>query len=118
MKKKNIYRDRLARQSPMVSNHHPLVYKTDLCPLGHSHSTLQSMQSLSDQVTADRADSKLPLLVIASLGSHLCGQTDDILSLVNLCKDESLWLHVEGYNLASLCLLEQVPDDAAQVGFF
>ncbi|KAM9392970.1 pyridoxal-dependent decarboxylase domain-containing protein 1 isoform 2-T3 [Pholidichthys leucotaenia] len=47
---------------------------------------------------------KLPLLLIANAGTPGAGHTDKLGRLKDLCDQYSLWLHVEGVNLATLAL--------------
>ncbi|KAI1896042.1 hypothetical protein AGOR_G00090730 [Albula goreensis] len=52
----------------------------------------------------DIASGKLPLLLIANAGTQGAGHTDKLARLKELCDQHSMWLHVEGVNLATLAL--------------
>ncbi|CAH3153003.1 unnamed protein product [Porites evermanni] len=47
---------------------------------------------------------KTPLLLIAYAGTPVAGHTDNLSRLRELCTQNSLWLHLEGDTLATLCL--------------
>ncbi|XP_043945108.1 pyridoxal-dependent decarboxylase domain-containing protein 1 isoform X2 [Protopterus annectens] len=61
--------------------------------------------ALLDRLIKDDVDSgKLPLLLVANAGTPGAGHTDKIGRLKELCNQYSMWLHVEGVNLATLVL--------------
>ncbi|KAJ8246031.1 hypothetical protein GJAV_G00262910 [Gymnothorax javanicus] len=61
--------------------------------------------ALLDRLIKDDVDSgKLPLLLIANAGTPGAGHTDKLGRLKELCEQYSMWLHVEGVNLATLAL--------------
>ncbi|XP_041134110.1 pyridoxal-dependent decarboxylase domain-containing protein 1-like isoform X2 [Polyodon spathula] len=61
--------------------------------------------ALLDRLIKDDVDSgKLPLLLIANAGTPAAGHTDKLGRLKELCAQYSMWLHVEGVNLATLAL--------------
>ncbi|XP_033907909.3 pyridoxal-dependent decarboxylase domain-containing protein 1-like isoform X2 [Acipenser ruthenus] len=61
--------------------------------------------ALLDRLIKDNVDSgKLPLLLIANAGTPAAGHTDKLGRLKELCAQYSMWLHVEGVNLATLAL--------------
>ncbi|XP_058891558.1 pyridoxal-dependent decarboxylase domain-containing protein 1-like isoform X1 [Acipenser ruthenus] len=61
--------------------------------------------ALLDRLIKDDMDSgKLPLLLIANAGTPAAGHTDKLGRLKELCAQYSMWLHVEGVNLATLAL--------------
>lgn len=51
---------------------------------------------LRAEVKQDRADGFAPFCVIATAGTVNTGASDDIATLADFCRDESLWLHVDG----------------------
>lgn len=51
--------------------------------------------ALAQEVAADRALGKLPLLVVATAGATSCGAVDPIPVLADLAADEGLWLHTD-----------------------
>ncbi|KAM6965927.1 LOW QUALITY PROTEIN: pyridoxal-dependent decarboxylase domain-containing protein 1 [Tautogolabrus adspersus] len=63
---------------------------------------------LDKLIREDIEAGKLPLLLIANAGTPWAGHTDKLGRLRNLCDQYSIWLHVEGVNLATLAL-DQVP---------
>jgi aromatic-L-amino-acid decarboxylase len=54
------------------------------------------VDALRAQVAADRAACLTPFLVIGSAGTVDIGAIDDLAALHALCRDENLWLHVDG----------------------
>ncbi|MDH5646787.1 MAG: pyridoxal-dependent decarboxylase, partial [Candidatus Heimdallarchaeota archaeon] len=54
------------------------------------------LKALREALAADRAAGCVPLAVIANAGSVNTGAIDDIAGLADLCRDEGLWLHVDG----------------------
>ncbi|KAJ8363875.1 hypothetical protein SKAU_G00127060 [Synaphobranchus kaupii] len=61
--------------------------------------------ALLDRLIKDDIDSgKLPLLLLANAGTPGAGHTDKLGRLKELCDQHSMWLHVEGVNLATLAL--------------
>ncbi|XP_041826560.1 pyridoxal-dependent decarboxylase domain-containing protein 1 isoform X2 [Melanotaenia boesemani] len=61
---------------------------------------------LDKLIKEDVEAGKLPLLLIANAGTPGAGHTDKLSRLKELCDQYSLWLHVEGVNLATLALGE------------
>ncbi|XP_069578091.1 pyridoxal-dependent decarboxylase domain-containing protein 1 [Brachyistius frenatus] len=61
---------------------------------------------LEKLIKEDIEAGKLPLLLIANAGTPGAGHTDKLGRLKDLCDQYSLWLHVEGVNLATLALSE------------
>jgi aromatic-L-amino-acid/L-tryptophan decarboxylase len=51
---------------------------------------------LAAQVDADRARGLRPFLVIGSAGTVNTGAIDDLAGLVEFCRENALWLHVDG----------------------
>ncbi|XP_063790426.1 pyridoxal-dependent decarboxylase domain-containing protein 1 isoform X2 [Pseudophryne corroboree] len=61
--------------------------------------------ALLDRLLKDDIQSgKLPLLLVANAGTPGAGHTDKLGRLKELCDQYSIWLHVEGVNLATLAL--------------
>ncbi|XP_046894221.1 pyridoxal-dependent decarboxylase domain-containing protein 1 isoform X1 [Hypomesus transpacificus] len=61
--------------------------------------------ALLDRLIKEDVDTgKLPLLLIANAGTPGAGHTDKLGRLKDLCDQYSMWLHVEGVNLATLAL--------------
>uniref|UniRef100_A0AAQ5YV47 Pyridoxal-dependent decarboxylase domain-containing protein 1 n=1 Tax=Amphiprion ocellaris TaxID=80972 RepID=A0AAQ5YV47_AMPOC len=68
---------------------------------------------LEKLIKEDKEAGKLPLLLIANAGTPGAGHTDKLGRLRDLCDQYSLWLHVEGVNLATLALGEVTSSLAA-----
>ncbi|KAL6103512.1 pdxdc1 [Pungitius sinensis] len=61
--------------------------------------------ALLDKLIKEDIDArKLPLLLVANAGTPGAGHTDKLARLKDLCDQYSMWLHVEGVNLATLAL--------------
>ncbi|HKJ92079.1 MAG TPA: pyridoxal-dependent decarboxylase, partial [Longimicrobiales bacterium] len=54
------------------------------------------VQSLHDSIRSDRAHGHLPICVVANAGTVNTGAIDPLEELADLCRDEGLWLHVDG----------------------
>ncbi len=54
------------------------------------------VNALRKTVRADRARESLPFCVVANAGTVSTGATDDLRALGELCREEELWLHVDG----------------------
>ncbi|XP_059203951.1 pyridoxal-dependent decarboxylase domain-containing protein 1 [Centropristis striata] len=61
---------------------------------------------LDKLIKEDLEAGKLPLLLIANAGTPGAGHTDKLGRLKELCDQYSMWLHVEGVNLATLALCQ------------
>ncbi|XP_026772648.2 pyridoxal-dependent decarboxylase domain-containing protein 1 isoform X3 [Pangasianodon hypophthalmus] len=59
---------------------------------------------LDKLIKEDIEAGKLPLLLVANAGTPGAGHTDKLSRLKELCAQYSVWLHVEGVNLATLVL--------------
>jgi glutamate/tyrosine decarboxylase-like PLP-dependent enzyme len=55
-----------------------------------------SLPLLAEMVAADRARGVLPAIVVASAGTVNTGAIDDIAALAAFCREQNLWLHVDG----------------------
>ncbi len=54
------------------------------------------LAALRAAIARDRAAGATPACVIATAGNVNTGAVDDVASLADLCRDEHLWLHVDG----------------------
>jgi len=52
--------------------------------------------ALRRAITADRAAGQRPICVVGNAGTVNTGATDDLPALAALCREENLWLHVDG----------------------
>jgi aromatic-L-amino-acid/L-tryptophan decarboxylase len=52
--------------------------------------------ALRDAITADRKAGLQPFLVVGSAGTVDIGAIDDLAALRDICRDETLWFHVDG----------------------
>ncbi len=66
---------------------------------------------LREQLAADRADGRLPFVVVATAGSVSTGVIDPVRELAQLCQDEDLWLHADGAYGAPAAALPDAPGD-------
>ena len=58
---------------------------------------LQDISALEELVEEDKASAKTPVLVIAYAGTPLTGHVDDIDKINEICRENSMWVHIEGY---------------------
>ena len=54
------------------------------------------LPALAEAIAADRAAGKHPCCVIANAGTVNTGAIDDLAGTADLCRQESLWFHVDG----------------------
>ena len=62
---------------------------------------------LEEAITRDRARGKRPFCVVANAGAVNTGAIDPLNELADLCRDEHLWLHVDGAYGAAAVLSER-----------
>ncbi len=65
------------------------------------------LNALKAQIDADRAAGYQPFCVIANGGTTNTGAVDPLPELVELCRREGLWLHVDGAYGAAMVLTEE-----------
>ena len=65
-------------------------------------------EALRAAITEDRRAGRLPIAIVASIGTVLCGAIDPIPELVAIAREEGLWLHGDGAfgGLAALAVPE------------
>ncbi|MGV9313623.1 pyridoxal phosphate-dependent decarboxylase family protein [Streptomyces sp. NPDC003691] len=66
-----------------------------------------SVDGLADRVAADRRRGRRPLLVVANAGTTATGAVDPLPALARLCREEGMWLHVDGAFGAAAALTER-----------
>ncbi|MDH6543857.1 aminotransferase class V-fold PLP-dependent enzyme [Streptomyces sp. SPB4] len=54
------------------------------------------LPDLARRVAEDRCDGLRPFLVVANAGTTATGDVDPLAELASFCRDEGLWLHVDG----------------------
>ncbi len=52
--------------------------------------------ALASAIKADRADGYLPFCVVGNAGTVNTGSIDDLTGIYSICKEEGLWMHVDG----------------------
>src|SRR5579864_1297166 len=55
-----------------------------------------NVEALRAQIESDRRAAMQPFCVVGNAGTINTGATDDLRALARICKDESLWFHVDG----------------------
>ncbi len=65
------------------------------------------LEALRGAIAADRGAGRLPMMVVANAGSTTAGAVDPLGELAPLCRDEGIWLHVDGAYGAFACLTER-----------
>ena len=54
------------------------------------------VQALKASIAQDRQDGHLPFCVVGAAGTTNTGAIDDLEALAGICREEDLWLHVDG----------------------
>ncbi len=68
------------------------------------------VEALRERLRRDRAAGCTPIAVVATAGTVNTGAVDPIAALVELCREEGLWLHVDGaYGLPAVLDPETAP---------
>jgi glutamate/tyrosine decarboxylase-like PLP-dependent enzyme len=66
--------------------------------------------ALRDAIARDRSAGATPFLVVGSAGTVDIGAIDDLVALASLCREEGLWLHIDGaYGALGLLAPELAP---------
>jgi glutamate/tyrosine decarboxylase-like PLP-dependent enzyme len=67
-----------------------------LCPIPVNEDYTINLETLEEQIAADRAAGAIPFCVIGSAGTINTGAIDDMETIADLCERENLWFHVDG----------------------
>lgn len=59
---------------------------------------------LQKMIATDVEAGKVPLFVMADLGSSVCGEVDNLAVIRNVCNLSNVWLHCQGHCLAALAV--------------
>ncbi|KAL9692515.1 hypothetical protein quinque_016485 [Culex quinquefasciatus] len=59
---------------------------------------------LQKMIATDVEAGKVPLFVMADLGSSVCGEVDNLAVIRNVCNLSNVWLHSQGHCLAALAV--------------
>jgi glutamate/tyrosine decarboxylase-like PLP-dependent enzyme len=72
--------------------------------------------SIERAVAADRAEGRIPFLVVATAGTTNTGAVDDLPAIADLCARESLWLHVDAAYAAFAALTPRGREQLRGIG--
>lgn len=64
------------------------------------------ISALQKMITSDIAMNRTPLLVIGDVGASICGHIDNVNRLQEVCRANSIWLHIRGHSLAALAITQ------------
>nr|CAD7264811.1 unnamed protein product [Timema shepardi] len=56
-------------------------------------------------IQEDKANNRVPLIVLADAGTTIAGHVDNLSRLQELCKSHDIWLHIRGHSLAALSMV-------------
>ena len=73
--------------------------------------------ALRAALSRDRAAGDVPLMIVATAGSVSTGAVDPIREIAALCRDERVWLHVDGAYGALAARVPGVPEDLGALAF-
>lgn len=69
--------------------------------------TGRELSKLEKSLQEDLAAKRVPLMIIASSGSHHTGQVDNLVAVSQLSQRFNTWLHLEGLLITHLSLSDQ-----------
>jgi aromatic-L-amino-acid/L-tryptophan decarboxylase len=81
--------------------------KTALCKVPTDGAFRMQIGALKDRIVADRESGVRPACVIATAGTTNTGSIDDLTAIADICRDEGLWLHVDGCIGAMIAIAPQ-----------
>ena len=85
-----------------------LGFRADQCRAVETDDEFRmSPSSLRAAIRQDRAEGKQPFCVVASAGTTNTGTVDPLAEIAAVCRDEGLWLHVDGAYGAATILTER-----------
>jgi aromatic-L-amino-acid/L-tryptophan decarboxylase len=67
-----------------------------LCRVASDAAFRMDVDALREAIATDRAQGLKPACVIATAGSTTTGAIDDLHAIADLCRDQGLWLHIDG----------------------
>jgi len=70
--------------------------------------TGQDLSKLENSLQEDLAAKRVPIMIIASIGSHHTGEVDNLIKITQLSQCFKTWLHLEGHLISQLGILENV----------
>jgi aromatic-L-amino-acid/L-tryptophan decarboxylase len=65
------------------------------------------LDALRSAIDSDQTSGRKPLMVVANAGTTAVGAVDPLEELSHLCRDQGVWLHVDGAYGAFACLSER-----------
>lgn len=81
--------------------------KKALCKVPTDDVFRMRIGALKDMIRADRESGVRPACVIATAGTTNTGSIDDLTAIADLCRDEGLWLHIDGCIGAMIAIAPQ-----------
>ena len=70
--------------------------KSALCKVPSDDAFRMDVAKLKAMMDADRSNGLRPACVIATAGTTNTGSIDDLSAIADLCRDEGMWMHVDG----------------------
>ena len=65
--------------------------------------TDEELPKLENSLQEDLAAKRIPVMLIASVGSHHTGLVDNLVAITSLAQRFNMWLHLEGLTLLASC---------------
>jgi aromatic-L-amino-acid decarboxylase len=67
-----------------------------------------SVPALAEAIAADRAAGKLPMVVVATVGTTSTTSVDPVPAIADLCEREGIWLHVDAAYAGSAAIVPEL----------